>query len=165
MTVRDRLNSLKNRLAAMTYRPPSISWMEERVESTEAGKDYHHLGMIQINKIIRIILAEARKSSAFGFIMRDEDVLKEAIFYLSVINLRGGIDKFKDNFSFESASAYLSFAVNEVLKEEIAYYQELGASQQRVGNEIICHLESVRARILHNLYNDRLGFNRQESLI
>jgi hypothetical protein len=156
MNSRNLLQWAEDRIKGFLYATPALVWMEDRVEDLGTG-GFRYLWLTQIRKIIQICREEARKSASFGFIVRDEDLLSECIFYLATFNYCGGTPRFRERFTFETAEKLLAESIRVVMKEKIFYYVELAHKSGRNPNEIECHLQSVRSRILNNLWNDRLS--------
>ena len=152
MNIKSLWTLAKNKIKGLLYAPPSQDWMEEQLSG-----GLHHLMGSQISKIARICREEAKKSASFGFIMRDKDLLQEAAVYLVAFDRCAGTGQFQKQFSFEAANKLLGELIDKMMKKEIAYYREKAAEEGRVLNEINCHLESVLARILKNLFNERLS--------
>lgn len=135
---------------------PSPHWMEERVENLYSG-GFHSVSLSQIRKVIHIVLAEACKSASFGFILRNDDLVLEAGFYLAAFDRFGGALQLREKMTFDEANQFFLELAEGTMRKEIEYYILQAKDKGCNPNEISCHFLSVRSRILQNLWNDRLS--------
>lgn len=110
----------------------------------------------QIKETIRIILDEVRISREFGLLIEGKHVEEEELFFLTALNLMGGPLHMLKAVAFDDASAVINSLMWTHFEIELKHYFELSEKRKEaVRNKYNCHLESVRNRILHEIYSEQ----------
>lgn len=108
----------------------------------------------QMREFVRFILEEVKKSRKFGLIIEYEHIEKEELFFLSAIGALGGPAAMLRVVTYEKAQELISVDMWKHFRKELLYYFKLSNMEGRtVKNMYNCHLQCVRDRILHEIYN------------
>src|SRR3989344_2242544 len=113
-----------------------------------------HLLFQHIQEIVWLVINEAYKSRGFGLYIKKETLEKEEFFFLTMVDRVGGILGMRRRIPIENERAIFSTLMWEHFAEEVQHYFALAQEKnEAVLNKYNCHLESVRERLLHEVYN------------
>jgi hypothetical protein len=137
----ERLRSIKNVIEAKFY-----LW----------AASYIYLLGDQILAILKIIDAEVIRSFHFGLRLSHDDLFKEKIVTLSILNKMNGLLYIRVNMEFEDARRFFSELLCALLEKELRFYFEEADKASKTRNMYNCHLESVATAIMQAIYNRKI---------
>jgi hypothetical protein len=121
---------------------------------------FQHISGYEIARVVADVIEEARISRQFGLFLRPEDLDKEILFWLTFINHFEGPSDIQKKYSYEDMWEICAQASSPHFEKENGYYFDLiSNSKPKItssNNAFQCHLESVRQRILSEVFNNQL---------
>lgn len=106
-----------------------LSWLRKKLdipapEVHRFGPHFHHLFLDQIEYILNVINEEVKRSKKFGLVLRPEDILKEKMVFLALIDKCGGVIALHHllNQDYEDTWHKALAIIAELLANELKYY-------------------------------------------
>ncbi|MFA6364955.1 MAG: hypothetical protein WCW78_00970 [Candidatus Paceibacterota bacterium] len=116
----------------------------------------HHLSAQQIQDIIRTIGEQIELSRKFDLFVEWGHYQKEVAFILVFLDQMGGPSTIRERYLFNDAKYLLTEMMDAHFLNELSHYFTQCSNQGGIKNKYALHLESIRGRILNNIYNKEL---------
>ncbi|EKD52725.1 MAG: hypothetical protein ACD_61C00265G0011 [uncultured bacterium] len=114
----------------------------------------------QIVEIRTLILDEARISREFGLFIRPKDIDQEIRFWLVFVDYLAGPKVIAEKFTFDQFKEFATIMLDrEFVGLGKYYFEKISTSKPKLinsNNAFRLHLEAVRARIIHAIFNNKL---------